>query len=378
MLMKKILHMTPPDIMNGVYRYIFNHMQYMDREKYQFSFLTKNSEGLRKTKEYVKYQFPIYALCNVERNDPNGLRDEVTRILGEGFDAIHLHTSSWRGFMIEQVAMELGIPRVIVHSHSTGIDETNEKVRAERLMQHNIYKEKFSMEYATDVCACSGLAGDWLFGEQIPRELIRIFPNAIDVKRYRFQKALRQEMRRKLGLEERTVIGNVGRYCYQKNQEFLLDTFSKAHEKEPSLFLLLIGQGELMQELKKRAEKLGVERDVCFLGWQENIEEYLQAMDIFCLPSRFEGLAISAIEAQTAGLPCLLADTICRESALTDLVLFLPLNVEIWADHLMRLVNHDVREDRETEIIKKGYDIRTAADCLVRFYEETGRGSRKD
>lgn len=376
--MKKILHMTPPDIRNGVYRYIFNHMQYMDRERYQFSFLTKNPEDLRKTKEFEKYRFPVYALCNVERDNPNGLRDEVTRILGEGFDAIHLHTSSWRGFMIEQVAMESGIPRVIVHSHSTGIDETDEKVRAERLIQHNAYKEKFSMEYATDVCACSGLAGDWLFGEQIPREIIRIFPNAIDGKRFRFQKKLRQEMRRKLGFEERTVIGNVGRYCYQKNQEFLLEVFSRAHKREPSLFLLLIGQGELMQELKKRAEKLGVERDVCFLGWQENIEEYLQVMDIFCLPSRFEGLAISAIEAQAAGLPCFLADTICKESALTELVRFLPLDVEAWVEHLIHPANYGVRENREDEIIKSGYDIRTAACCLEQFYEETGRGDRKD
>lgn len=280
--------------------------------------------------------------------------------------------------MIEQVAMELKIPRVIVHSHSTGIDETDEQVREERLIQHNAYKEKFSMEYATDVCACSGMAGDWLFGEQIPREEIRIFPNAIDVKRYRFDRMLRQEMRRKLGLEERTVVGNVGRYCYQKNQEFLLEAFSKAHKRKPDLFLLLIGQGERKKELEEQAEKLGVGRDVCLLGWQENIEAYLQAMDIFCFPSRFEGLGISAIEAQTAGLPCLLSDTICEEVALTDLVRFLPLDVQTWADCLISSINHEIRENREEEIIERGYDIRTAVGCLEKFYEETGRENRKD
>lgn len=367
--MKKILHMTPPDINNGVYRYIFNHMQYMNSERYQFSFLTKNSKGLCKTREFERYRFPVYALCNVERDNPNGLRDEVIRILGEGFDAIHLHTSSWRGFMIEQVAMELGISRVIVHSHSTGIDVTDEKVRVERILQHNAYKEKFSMEYATDVCACSSLAGDWLFGPQIPRKAIQILPNAIDVYRYHFSPRVREEKRRNMGLEERVVIGNVGRYCYQKNQAFLLRAFAKALRRNRKLFLLLIGQGELVQELGEQAKKLGVEKDVCFLGWQENVEEYLQVMDVFCLPSRFEGLAISAVEAQTAGLPCILSDTISEETSLTDLVKFLPLDEEVWAEHILQYTNHYSRECRDGEIAEKGFDIRTAASRLEELYE---------
>lgn len=368
-MMKKILHMTPPDINNGVYRYIFNHMQYMNLQKYQFSFLTKNIEGLKATEEFKKYNFRVHALRNVERDNPNGLRDEVIRILGEGFDAIHLHTSSWRGFMIEQVAMELGISRVIVHSHSTGIDETDEKVRVERFLQHNAYKEKFSMEYATDVCACSSLAGDWLFGPQIPRQVIQILPNAIDVHRYHFSPRVREEKRHNMGLEERVVVGNVGRYCYQKNQAFLLRAFAKALRRNRKLFLLLIGQGELVQELREQSKKLGVEKDVCFLGWQEHVEEYLQIMDVFCLPSRFEGLGISAVEAQTAGLPCILSDTIPEETALTDLVEFLPMDEEVWAEHILQYTNHFSRECRDGEIAEKGFDIRTAASHLEEFYE---------
>lgn len=368
--MKKILHMTPPDVNNGVYRYIFNHMQYIDLQKYQFSFLTKNVEGLRKTKEFKRYNFRIHALCNVERDNPDGLRNEVVRILNEGYDAIHLHTSSWRGFMIEQVAMELKLPRVIVHSHSMGIDEADEKVRTERFLQHNIYKEKFSMEYATDVCACSIRAGDWLFGQQIPRQIIQILPNAIDVQRYHFQPQVREEKRRNMGIEDRIVIGNVGRYCYQKNQAFLLNAFFKARRWNKKLFLLLIGHGELMQELKEQAKKLEIERDVCFLGWRENIEDYLQIMDIFCLPSRFEGLGISAIEAQAAGLTCLLADVIPEEVILTDLVKFLPLDEEVWTENILWYAKHFSREYRDDEIVSRGYDIRTAACHLEEFYEK--------
>ena len=369
--MKKILHMTPPDINNGVYRYIFNHMRYIDLEKYQFSFLTKNPLGLQKTKEYQQYSFPIQAFCNVERDNPDGLRSEIIRILSEGYDVIHLHTSIWRGFLIEQIATEMKLPRIIVHSHSSGIDEKDEKVREELLAKHNYYKKEFCMEYATDVCACSRLAGDWLFGEQIPREAIRILPNAIEIKKYHFRPQVRQKKRSEMGVEGRIVLGNVGRYCYQKNQKFLVKAFAKAQRKNPALFLLLMGEGELLLELKALAKKLEIEKDVCFLGWQEHVEEYLQAMDVFCLPSVFEGLAISAVEAQAAGLPCLLSDTIDRESAVTDLVEFFPLEEEIWAERLMLCTDHFSRERRDEEMAKKGYDIRMAAGRLERFYGES-------
>lgn len=368
--MKKILHMTPPDINNGVYRYVFNHMRYIDLGKYRFSFLTKNPEGLRKTEEFQKYGFPIQAFCNVERENPDGLRDEITRILSEGYDIIHLHTSSWRGFLIEQIAMEMKIPRVIVHSHSSGIDERNEMERAEFLVKHNDYKKKFSMEYATDVCACSRLAGDWLFGEQISREAIRILPNAIEVGRYHFRPEVRREKRSEMGIEGRIVLGNVGRYCYQKNQKFLLKVFAEAHRRNPDLFLILMGEGELLPELKALAQKLGAGKDVCFLGWQEHVEEYLQAMDAFCLPSVFEGLAISAVEAQAAGLPCLLSDAIDRGSAVTDLIEFFPLEEEAWVERLLRCTNRFLRERRDEEMAEKGYDIRTAARRLENFYDE--------
>ena len=208
----KILHMTPPDINNGVYKYIFNHMPYFDREKYQFSFWTKGKAELMETEEYKRYGFDIFEIKNVERGDKDAFRREIESVLSKGFDVIHLHTSSWRGFFIEQVAMELGIKRVIVHSHSTGIDVADEIERVERTRIHNQFKEEFSFEYATDVCACSKLAAEWLYGDNIPKERIKILPNAINAEKYIYNSKLREEMRRKLGVADRIVIGNVGRY----------------------------------------------------------------------------------------------------------------------------------------------------------------------
>lgn len=105
----RILHMTPPEINNGVYQYIFNHMQFIDQNRYQFEFLTRNKAGLVKTKEYQKYRFNIWSFENTERDGREGLRREIIGILRNGFDAVHLHTSIWRGFLIEETAMEMGL-----------------------------------------------------------------------------------------------------------------------------------------------------------------------------------------------------------------------------------------------------------------------------
>lgn len=366
---KKILHMTPPIINNGVYKYIFNNMEYIDRERYQFDFLTRNAKALAATEEYRKYGFAIQSFCNTERNNEDDLRKEIMEILDQGYDAIHLHTSFWRGFLIEQIAMEMKIPKVIVHSHSTWVDVKDDKKRKEILRIHNDYKEKFDFRYATDVCACSHPAGDWLFGEQIPREKIQILPNAIDVEKYSFRPEIRENLRRKLGLEGRVVIGSVGRYCYQKNQSFLISAFAKAREYNKKLFLLLIGGGELREELKKQIIGLGLQEDVSCLNWQEHVEDYFQAMDMFCLPSLFEGLAITSIEAQAAGLRCLLADTISAEAKVTDLAVFLPLQEQIWAEEMAKSISAGMRGRRDDEIEAAGYDIRTAVKKLEGLYE---------
>ena len=291
----KILHMTPPDIKNGVYRYIFNHMEYMDMERFQFAFLTKGADALKMTKEYRQYGFPVHKLHNTQRESPLGLKKEIREILGQGYDKIHLHTSSWRGFLIEEVAMEMGIGQVIVHSHSTGIDETDEKERRRRLLTHCRYKDLFSMEYATDVCACSVKAADWLFGARILRE-------------------------------------------------------------------------ELREELEAHASELCIGDSVLCMGWQEDVEEYLHGMDVFCLPSRFEGFPISVIEAQASGLRCLVSDQVTDEVKITDLVKFLPLAEERWAEALAGIGLAGERELMDEMIADGGYDIKGAARKLEALY----------
>ena len=364
----RILHLTPPEINNGVYKYVFNHLQYIDQTKYQFEFLTRNKKALMQTKEYQKYHFNIWSFENTERDGKEGLRREIIRILRNGFDAIHLHTSVWRGFLIEQVAMEIGIPQVIVHSHSTGVDFMAKEDRDRLLAIHEEYKQQFNMSMATDVCACSKLAGEWLYGSSIPRNHILILPNAIDVRKYHFDVEKREHTRKELGISDRIVIGNVGRYSFQKNQEFLIRVFAKAYQKNKKLFLLLIGQGELKAYLKNLIKQLGIENNAICMDWQEQVEDYLQAMDIFCLPSHFEGLSICAVEAQAAGLKCYISDTLSEETRITDLIEYLPLEEDIWATVLAEAQINTNRKWMDKEISEHGYDIKSAARNLIELY----------
>lgn len=367
--MKKILHMMPPEVSNGVFRYVFNHMPYIDQSKYEFSFLTRAAEELVRTKEYEEYHFSVYPLNGVQRKGREEFIKEIRSILSYGFDAVHLHTSSWRGFLIEEIAMKMGIPKVIVHSHSSGIDFVDAAKRKEQIEEHEFFKEQFTMDYATDVCACSGLAADWLFPEKIPRDRIQILPNAVDVIKYHFSRSIRDRIRCRLGIEDRIVIGHVGRYSYTKNQEFLVRCFAKSWKRNRDLYLILMGQGENIASVQKLVDELGMNENVICFGWREDIPDYLQAMDVFCLPSVFEGLPISAIEAQAAGVKCLISDHVTEEVKITDLVKFLPLEEECWTEELVACKVDVGRNWQDEKISEAGYDIRIAAKRLEELYK---------
>lgn len=365
----KILHMMPPEVSNGVFRYVFNHMPYMEQLKYEFSFLTRAADELVKTKEYKAYHFPVYHLNGVQREGREGFIREVRSILSHGFDAVHLHTSSWRGFLIEETAMEMKIPKVIVHSHSSGIDFANAKERQKQTEEHESYKKQFTMEYATDVCACSRLAADWLFPACIPREKIQLLPNAIDVKTYHFNRRIRKEVRSRLGIENRIVVGHVGRYSYTKNQEFLVRCFAESRKKNPALYLILMGQGEKIAAVQKLVNALGMNENVKCYGWREDISNFLQAMDVFCLPSIFEGMPISAVEAQAAGLRCLVSDAVAHEIDLTGLVQFLPLEQEQWTDAIANTKEDRNRGRMDEWFDRAGYSMDASVRKLMRLYE---------
>ena len=200
----------------------------------------------------------------------------------------------------------------------------------------------------------------------------QIINNAIDTAEYTYALTKRTEMRRQFGFADDLVIGHVGRFNPQKNHPFLLSIFAALLKKEPTAPLLLVGGGEDMPKIQAKARELGIADHVRFLGVRSDVADLMQAMDVFAFPSLYEGLPVTMVEAQVAGLPCIISDKVPPECILTEgLVDVMPLSAgaEAWADAILEKCNTH-RTDRSTEIAAHGFDITTEAVKLQEFYLE--------
>ena len=354
--MKKILHMTPPIVNNGIYKYIFSNLKYIDKSKYEFAFLTQANADLKATEEYQKYGFQIHNFTTTQRENSKLFRQQIVDILLSGYDVLHLHTSFWRGFLIEEIAMEMGVPKVIVHSSS--IDIINPTKREQMYEEHLKLKSQFNKGHATDFWACSELAADWLYGEHIPRDEVKIMRNAIEVERFSYNEEIRKQYRKALGIDGKFVIGNTCRFEYQKNHEFLIRVFAKVHEKHPETVLFLAGGGQNLLTIKKLVKDFGIEDAVCFLGWRDDVEKIYQVMDLYCLPSLFEGLPIVLVEAQASGLKCLVSSTITREAKITDDVYYIDLIEKEWIGAIEQFLGNANCRQAENKVKGTLFDIK--------------------
>lgn len=234
----------------------------------------------------------------------------------------------------------------------------------------NLVKSFFSLstqKSATDYLACGEAAGKFLYGDNN----FKVFPNAIDLKKFMFDKAIRKKEREKLHInEDTTVIGNVGRFEAQKNHQFILKVFKKYHDIHKNSVLLLIGDGPLKNKIESLAKEYNLENSIIFMGQIKDVNLKLQAMDIFLLPSLYEGLPLGAIEAQAAGLPCLFADTISKESAVTSYNKFesLKKGPDVWVKDLERLKGSN--RNTKKELQDNGYDINIEAKKLEKYLKE--------
>ncbi len=172
-------------------------------------------------------------------------------------------------------------------------------------------------------------------------------------------------------MEKAFVVGHIGRFTYQKNHEFLLLSFACLRKKRPDAVLLLVGGGDLEPEVRRQAAVLGVEDALRFLGLRDDVQELMQAMDVFALPSRFEGLGLVLIEAQTAGLRAVASTAVPPEAKVTELLTYLPLESgpEIWADELLKAADGYERTNRRRQIMEAGYDLSGQAARIEQLYE---------
>lgn len=338
----------------GVEMSIMNYYRHIDHSKVQFDFIALENSKIPMKKEIEQLGGRIYIVPKYYHLiDYEKAIQKIFKV--NNYKIVHSNMNTLSVLSLYG-AKKAGIKIRIAHNHSTA---------GKGEIKKNIIKyilKPFSKIYPTHLCACTRYAGEWLFGKKAD---IKILHNAIDVQKFKFDKSIRDKVRKEINLEDKFIIGHVGRLCFQKNQEFLIDLLYEVRKKKDAV-LLLIGEGDT-KKLKEKAKKLGMLAYIVFLGPEDNINNYYQAMDCFVLPSRYEGLGIVAIEAQAAGLPTICSTAVPREAKITDLVDFLDLNAPIskWAEKVKSVKRKDVSE----EIKKAGYDIKMESEKLLQYYE---------
>jgi len=374
----KILQFPIANSKGGITNYILQNWKYIDKTKFRFDFATM-SHSLDFAEELEEQGCKIYHIsCYAEDNKEKFVHEFRNILNNEDYDVVHLHTKQWKSFLVERIAKEMGIKKIIIHAHSTGIDVLDKNTRRKELQLHNQTLENLTEDVATDFWACSQEAADFIFGDKISKQKIQIMRNAIELSKYVYNPQIRYIYRKSLKIEDdEFVIGNVGRFVYQKNQEFLIKVFAEIKDLErnkktgkPKYKLLLVGAGEREQEYREMVKEYEIEQSVIFTGYRTDIPELLQAMDIFCLPSRFEGLPISLIEAQASGLVCLANETITKEANITGRVYYYKTEVERWVGVVLNLSKKNLQRAKIYEgMLKENFDITQQIKVLEQGYE---------
>ncbi len=265
------------------------------------------------------------------------------------------------GFIIK-CAKEYGIKKRIVHAHNNKLMQTGKRRILYSYMhwfwKHNIHR------YATDFWACSQLAGGFFYTAKVLKSKeYRVIKNAFEIEKFAHDYQVRKQIRAGFNIDEKcVVIGHVGRFQYQKNQKFLIEIYNEYYKINPNSRLLLVGQGEDFDKIKELVRTKKLDKNVIFTGARNDVEKLVQAMDIFVLPSRFEGLGIVLIEAQTAGLPCVTSkDVVPLDANVTGNVEFVGLNQDI-SDWIKAIEKQNKLEIDYDACVKKvtlaGYDIK--------------------
>lgn len=236
---------------------------------------------------------------------------------------------------------------------------------------------KFIMRIKGDAfVACSDPAAEWMFPENIVKnKQYTVVKNGIEADKFVFNPYIRDKIRKELNIDNKFVIGHIGRFSYQKNHSFLIDIFNEVYKKNKDAVLLLVGDGELDSEIREKVNSYNLSDNVIFYGTTDKVNELYQTMDCFVFPSHFEGLGIVAIEAQAAGLNTLCADTVPVDAKITDLFNYMPLHepAENWADKVLGYSGVYERKDMSMQIKAAGYDIRQSAEQLKNIYSLCGK-----
>lgn len=284
------------------------------------------------------------------------------------YDVVHLNIFHALSFVYGRIAKKCGIRKIIAHSHNSALRRS--WVRAVKLAIHDLYK-MIRYRSFTDFWACSSAAAEFMFPKSIIKQNKYTFiPNGIDVEKFAFDSRKRNIFREKLKIGDKLLIVNIGRLCYQKNQSFLLNTAKCLTKRGADFTLLFVGDGDMINELREKADKLQINKNVIFFGTTSDVPSVLSSADVFVFPSLFEGLGIAAVEAQAAALPVICSENVPNEAFITERAKAVPLDAELWCEEILNAAKFVDRSNDVIQSVKRRFDIKYVSALIEEHYRK--------
>ena len=359
----KIMHFVSGLISGGVEEMLYNYCKYLDHEKYEFIVVYQHKPVETCIAKIESIGCRTKRITARNENFFGKIRDSIAIIKDEKPDIVHTHMNLMN-FCALYAAKKCGVQVRISHSHIA------EKNKGPFFCMMAYICKKLCIKYATDLLACGIEAGKYLYGKAMKKGKVTILENAIDLQYFQKDEILEKQFREKYEVLNKFIIGHVGRFSYQKNHEKLLGIFHEILKIKENAVLLLVGTGELEEQIKKKAEELNISDKVIFYGTTSNMKEIYSVIDVFVLPSRFEGFPVVSIEIQAADIPAVFSNTIAQSCKITEAIKFcdLKLSDEQWAqvviEHYQKFKTSDLTE------LYKLYDIKSKVKKLDEIYEK--------
>ena len=341
--MKKILIDGMTDNLGGMETFI--HLLYEAlKEEWQVDFITVN-KNIPYEDEFLENKSVVHRITP-RYISVRKFKEDIKKVFQKNsYDVLWFNKTTLSSIDCLKEARKNGVKKIICHSH-----QSKNMGSVFTQIMHILHRGIVG-KYVDYKVACSKNAAVYFYGKKVND--VKIFSNAVDIERYEPNEEIRNRKRKELGIRDKFVIGNVARFAKEKNHKFLIEIFAEICKTEDAI-LLLCGEGPLWTEMKNYAWQIGIGEKILFLGMRTDIPEILQAVDVVVFPSLFEGLPFSLVEAQAAGIPCVISNTISRETQITDLVHFMNLedSVEAWRKEILKYKQYEKISKREQLEVK--------------------------
>ncbi len=369
--MKRILVYGMTSNIGGVEKFIVSFCGKISSNDIVFDYLISDNYCVF-SDEIKKNGSKIIKLHHKHLKQPLKFKKECIEIMTKGhYDAFWLNDCSLNSFHLVKIAKKCGIKTRIIHSHNSSNMDYSFKGIIKHLI--HIYNKMIVDRYATDFWACSDLAADYFYKKTLLSRVV-IIKNGIDTQLFKYDERARNIIRKKYRLTNSFVIGHVGRFHFQKNHEYLINLFYHYSKIDKNSKLILIGEGEDKNKIVNLINDYKLNNNVLLLGSRDDVNMIMQGMDVFILPSLFEGLPIVGIEAQCSGLPCLFSDRITKKVMLLPSSSFLPIDnkkIDLWVKKISEIKTEKYnRINAYKAIIDNGYDINIESNKIKSFFKE--------